>query len=259
MIDYEPGNVLRVRFTPHNRSAVADRNVPGQINLSLEIVKPFHPFTMSAAMQVEVLSTTSDRDTLGGRTSFLLELYDRRAAPNMRNQQDGREAYVPEREADYQAYPTDPSRPPVEYSNWGPPDSDDELARKAPIEEWLGWSCHQMYADELAVYRNLMKGAQTTQRAAGVPQFFGRVQLDSPIGTINGILIEHVSPSITLEKFVLSRGSCGRFDAQVTSVFEMALSALDSCHDDQVINRDVKAFNVLVRLSCRKLTEIPEV
>lgn len=257
MNDYEPGNILSVRFTPHENSAVADQNVVGQDTLTLKIVQPFTPFTMSATMQVELVSTTGDRASLGGSTSFVLKLYDRRAARNMRDQLPWAKPYDPEQEANYQAYLTDPSRTPVDHSKRRPPPGKDELSSSALVEEWLGRLCHELYTNELAVYRNLM-GSPSTRGVGSVPQFFGHVQLDSPIGVLSGILIELVSPAITLEAFIRSRASCGRFDAQLASVFDMALTALGSYHDAQVINRDARPGNVLVRLSSRELADAAE-
>lgn len=229
--------------------------------LQVKVIKPFSPFTMSATMLVEITAVETDSGDRGspvidaapfvGKTC-VLKLYDRRAALNCRRSHYGPERlYDAEIEAKYQAWRAHPKKSRIDVQKWNFLKRATHRDNDAVFEAWLAALCEQNYHNESQVYQ-----ACNARRACGTdiscPRFYGCVRYESDIGPINGILVEHITPSISLERYILQTATCPKMYGELAKICDQAMVAMGSMHDASILNQDVHARNIVVQLSQRK-------
>lgn len=255
MAEYIANHILTVIITPEPPVAVANP-VPADGEptalpsvIDLEIIRPFKPFTVSATLQVR-LSSAQAAASLGlAGTDCVLKLYDRRAIVNPRDAFDDGKPYCPEREAEYQAWLADETRVEIDYDAWDILEDQYLADHSAIFEHSLVRACTDSTARELQIYRRLTECASTHGKALPCPRLYGTVTYESPIGPITGLLLEYIAPSMTLGAYIERAAPCGHNAKTVAEICDQAMSALEACHDADILNEDVRLRNTLVELT----------
>lgn len=78
------------------------------------------------------------------------------------------------------------------------------------------------------------------------PLYYGEIEYESGIGTLQGVLIEHVNPSITLTAYLRRAATCGYLQAQVPAKCDQVLKAAESIMTFNFVHDDVRTDNVLL-------------
>lgn len=262
MVEYAPGMRFPFTYFPL-RSTSPDAAT--NIFLYCRVVRSFTPFTMSAVMEVafdtqdETMrrppgdqAVLQELNPAGSSSTYILKLYDRRAAQNVRDVLDDGQAHNAAREASYANHRRDPARVPFEPDD--PHPNKDELDRPGEygvlLEDWLDTECTEMFWRELTVYTHIMQA--TDWDTTTCPRLHGVVEYNSHLGPFYGLLLERVPSSVTLSRYLAEAAPCGFYAKEVASVCDKAMSALQCFHDAEIVNRDLRPGNILVELDARE-------
>lgn len=254
MSEYSAGSVLTVKLSPWSAtSAAPDRSSPAtpgdaatpRFSLKLEILRAFEPFTMAVTLHVRVLDCLDEHgnpvERFPNREGYILKLYDRRHANTMRDHEyKGPRPFSPSGEAEYQAFLT--ARRAAHDRGAPEPEPTPAVAFELRVEDMTDGaiSC------EASAYARMMNG-----RAAGLqpasPLYYGEIEYESDIGTIQGVLVEYISHSITLTAYLRRAATCGHLMADVAAVCDRVLKTAESIMTFEFIHHDARPDNVLLQ------------
>lgn len=203
------------------------------------------PFTMAAACLVKVLACNDAHgdsvEMLSAVDEYVLKVYDRRHANNVRS----RTTFWPfdmAREAEFQAFLA-ASRAKQGVGDCGsrepspPEDMDVELEAHKLLE---AASIH-----EVTGYSRMMKARASGLQPAS-PYYYGEIECESEIGTLRGILIEYISPRITLTDYLKRAATCGHLMADVPKICDQVVQAVESTMTFGFNHDDARMDNVLL-------------
>lgn len=257
MDEYETSKRLRVIYTPAHTSSSAGDN-PGErseIDLELEILRAYTPFTTSVVCLVRIISLSTSPPVAGLPETCVLKLYDRRYAINARETFDAGRLYSAAKEAAYQRFlqaaVADPSI--EEKTIWQLSEEEDE----GGVEAYLERSCQKQYIAEMGAYGDLAELQGTL-----IPTLYGSVRYrlaaplpsSSPVGGtpspirygVNGILIAHI-PSTTLEAYLTAAMQSDPIPYDyISDVCDQVIKLMDRLDNFKVLNQDCGMRNILV-------------
>lgn len=254
MTEYSAGSVLAVKLSPWNdRSTNPDRRSPAtaahaataKYFLQLEVLRPFEPFTMAVTLHVKVLKCLDEDgrpvDHVVGPGEYILKLYDRRHANTMRYHPfDRPRPFDPLREAEYHAFLAESQA--LHDRGEPEPEPTDDVRFEIEVEEMTDGAL----SSEASAYSRMMIGRAADLQPSS-PLYYGEIEYASDIGTLQGILIEYISPSITLTAYLRRAATCGYLMADVPSVCDQVLKTVESIMTFEFIHNDARPDNVLLQ------------
>ncbi|KAI1790467.1 hypothetical protein LXA43DRAFT_505953 [Ganoderma leucocontextum] len=219
------------------------------------IVKAFRPFTLSPVLLVSLVQPLiSPYDHVSLSASAVLKLYDRRCLVNTRDNFDEGKPWSLDKELEYRRYLDD-----VATGAVAPGDFDSRTyLRKAvsdgEFEAYLQHTAQKLFNAELATYERLR-----ALQGKKIPKLHGVVEYEIAIPnacadgsavteTIPGLLLEYV-PSVTLRQLVATWTARNPPlpNGVLTTLCEEAVKVVDRVSDFDVLNKDVRMDNFLIR------------
>lgn len=139
MAEYEPGQRIEIKLSPNPRSD-STASHPEEIDLELEIVHAYKPFTMSVVCQARILASSSTTFSSFLPEILLIKLFDRRYQNNSREDYDKGRPWTPMKEAAYRKHLLDA---PKKRSKWWHPrfKSEEEYKNEGEMEEFIEEAC----------------------------------------------------------------------------------------------------------------------
>ncbi|KAI9635874.1 uncharacterized protein MKK02DRAFT_44570 [Dioszegia hungarica] len=255
MGDYDIGKRLCVRYTPAQISSSGDKaGESSEIDLKLEILHAYSPFTLSVVLQVRIHSPTCSPLPPSLPSICVVKIYDRRYDTNTRHRFDKDRPYSAAKEAAYQRYLLEPRDASEEEKSIG------QLGREGDdggIEACLEEASQRFFVDERRAYED-MREVQGTH----IPKLYGSIRYTSsntfgglggadsfPPFVANGLILEYF-PAITLKEFLdAALLTNPPLYAVISAVCDQAVAVMDRLDGFSVLNRDARLENVLV-VSC---------
>lgn len=199
----------------------------------------------------EGLEEANDDDciALDADATYILKLFDRRCMESLREDFP----HNAELESQYQRYLERSDRTPIAHTTSSPDPKKhgyDESDHPAVTEDWINWYAKRNYQNEAPIYRRLM---QDPAKYSLFPRCFGTVEVETEIGPVQGLLLEYISPAITLTQFVGETAPCGFLSEKVEKVCQDAVNNYGRLFNDYILNEDIRPDNILVRLSEGKI------
>lgn len=265
MDEYEVGRTIVVAFkTFAQPEGESHPVVPSKRYLRLEIVRTFKPFTLSVVCEVKPVGPKADLDLqllLGlshapkqDTDTFVLKLYDRHYDHNVRQDKDRGRQYTEARETAYRAYVAERGLDVIwhdDEEDYDPmqPDWDYEEGK---FEALLEREYRETFELESEIYARITSGLLQGDHPAA-PYYFGNVEYESPVGTVNGILLENIQPAISLRAYLEAVGPCYHLDEAVRIVIHRVGNSLNSLVKYGYMNTDNRVDDILLRLPMGEL------
>lgn len=269
--EYVPGATLDVSFIPHSRlgeslqqnadtGVASGTDTDASSSIVLKVLQPFTPFTMGAVMQVEVVATEEDAtSSLPGDQPLVLKLYDRRSANNHRGGDRHSLVYghTRETEALYQEWLSSPDQFEDSCTPRKQPNRFYMSRFLAQLEARCLQKCKEGLASELSVYEQFPASFKDDidSKRFPIPRYYGKVEYHSPIGPVQGILIEYIPNAMPLKDYARLVASCIQMEAKVAELCDLTMSTILPFIDGvDAVSNHLTPRNMLVQFSRRQYT-----
>jgi hypothetical protein len=211
--------------------------------VSVTVVQPFRPFTVSPVMLVRWCEGLSPREVV-------LKLYDRRCMTNERRMRGQGCPYDPQRDRDYDEYLDQVLAGSIDrlHVNFDVPWCLDGLSPGA-FEASLDLACHRLFEAERQTFLHLsdLQGTKIPQLLGVVSYTVARNGGPHPF-VIPGLLMEYIPSASLRELFdTWARDDPPLPISSVPSICNEAISLVNLFSDRSVLNMDVRLDNFIVR------------